>query len=246
MKDVKKFLLVLSLVVLFISGCGSNTLPEVTDEKLDTYSNVLDQYYDAYGQGNIEKIKELSVDGFSYEEAEKKYDGVESLEKAIAENEKSEHKFTVLEKVEEDGRIKVTLENTNYFISLITEKTYKSYEFFEFENDKISVIRTVIDKDDYNSIMAGINATPGVILEEKEGRLFVKEFLKGSAAEENGMKVGAEILSINGVEVSSMKKGANEANIRLLGEPDTKVIFIQSSDGVEERIELTRFVYEAE
>ena len=85
-----------------------------------------------------------------------------------------------------------------------------------------------------------IEASPGIMLGVDENKILIAEFSDKSTAKEAGFIIGAEILSIDGVPVSSYELGVNEAVYRLAGRNETIVSVKVLQEGKEVEADLLR------
>lgn len=75
----------------------------------------------------------------------------------------------------------------------------------------------------------------GIMVSPEKGRLIVINPVEGSPAEKAGIKSGDEIIAIDDVPLTKMKKG--EATDRMRGPPDSKITLTIRRAGVKEAIE---------
>ncbi len=237
-RNLLKTLLIGFAVIFFLTGCSGDK--DISSNKVDEYKETLNKYYKAYGEGNFEEAIALFNKKFEYEEAGKKYVGEDVVKAAIIKNQHLKHEFEVVSMESTNGGILVTLKNSSHLLKISGIDSYESQEFFTFKKDKIDSVTTKINEDDYINISKMIEASPGIMLGVDEDKILIAEFSDKSTAKEAGFIIGAEILSIDGVPVSSYELGVNEAVYRLAGRNETIVSVKVLQEGKEVEADLLR------
>lgn len=225
---------------LILTGCSASGKYKTKPDYSIT-EQVAMSFMDAYMNGDADKALEYIAEDCVLSTDTGDMKGKQAVAELIKLNNEKQNKMAVSEKNRiEDSTIMLIVDNTIPLFQLAGIENVKTRERIEVQDSLIVKWEVKYLKESVDYIEQAASGATGLDVEVKDGSIIVRNVIKKSPADYQGIKPGDIIESINGTTLKDMKYGAEEIPYRLIGQVGSRVEIVLSREAETRTVKLTR------
>ena len=213
--------IVFSILCFSLAGCRAKQDDSL--QALET-KKIVESFIQSLNKGNADACIGLLSSDIAMTSQNVELPDVRSIQEAFKSDVEWKHGWKIMEYLSNtENVITIRAEVTGEDFKLVGVGSVVSEIIFEVKDGKIAKIITTIDKKTEEQIAKHMAGGIGVGIGIKPDRIVMTSILANSPAEKAGLKQGYEIMAIDGIKCSDMKR-QGEQLIRIRGPVDSKVL----------------------